>query len=305
MKKILLFILLALPLSSYSQILKERRVYYLDCSFSMSSNKIWDDVCDNLKKAIDNVNDETTELIVVPFALDKSGGIKVYKALATPAGKDSLKRQISAIVPNKSSMTYHKVPLEDFYSNRVDSAKVTYMFLMTDGQDECKNKTLFPNLLSQWQGKYGDKNVFGFYVMLHNSAKNTNIKKICDNQKHLWTVETADININLVRLQSTATFNARNDKYFDLPIYGNYNGKTFKAKFPNNSKLKVKSVSIKNGKLRVYVDVVGKVQALPAEQKIPLKLTMTGGGKFDFLVTEIASVTCLSKLEKSLKISIK
>lgn len=305
MKKILLFILLALPLSSYSQILKERRVYYLDCSFSMASNKIWDDVCDNLKKAIDNVNDETTELIVVPFALDKSGGIKVYKALATPAGKDSLKRQISAIVPNKSSMTYHIVPLEDFYSNRVDSAKVTYMFLMTDGQDECKNKTLFPNLLSQWQGKYGDKNVFGFYVMLHNSAKNTNIKKICDNQKHLWTVETADININLVRLQSTATFNARNDKYFDLPIYGNYNGKTFKAKFPNNSKLKVKSVSIKNGKLRVYVDVVGKVLFLPAEQKIPLELTMTGGGKFDFLVTEIANVTCLSKPEKSLKISIK
>ena len=97
MKNILLLLLL-FPLCSYAQILKEKRVYYLDCSYSMVTNKIWNDVCDNLKKAIDNVNDETTELVVVPFALGHDGGTKTFSAMATNKGKESLKKQISSIV---------------------------------------------------------------------------------------------------------------------------------------------------------------------------------------------------------------
>lgn len=59
-------------LAIHSQILKERRVYYLDCSYSMKQpNGIWDEVKENLKNAIEKVTDETTELVVVPFAFDK------------------------------------------------------------------------------------------------------------------------------------------------------------------------------------------------------------------------------------------
>ncbi len=162
MRKQLIALFLMLPLALWSQVLKETRVYYLDCSYSMKTNKIWDEVCDNLKNAIDNIDDETTELRVIPFALDQNGSIKVFTALADAAGKNSLKKQIDAITPNKSSMTYHKVPLEDFYNNQVQPGKVTYMFLMTDGQDEWKEKNSFPNLLKQWGDRYGDKNVYGF-----------------------------------------------------------------------------------------------------------------------------------------------
>ena len=303
MKNILLLLLL-FPLCSYAQILKEKRVYYLDCSYSMVANKIWDDVCDNLKKAIDNVNDETTELVVVPFALGHDGGTNTFSAMATNKGKESLKKQISSIVPNRSSNTYHYVPLQDFYSNRVNPAKVTYMFLMTDGQDEYRDKGKFPSMLKQWQEIYGDKNVYGFYVMLHNSALNNNIDKICENQKHLWKVETADINVNLTRLQNTAVFNARNDKYFDLPIYGNEKV-SLSAKFDSSSPYYVEKTAIENGKFRVYVKFKGDIYSLPASKDFSLFVDIKNAGKFDFLVTDIVKVKCESKPERSLKISIK
>lgn len=291
-------------MSINAQILKERRVYYLDCSFSMVTNGIWEDVCDNLKKAIDNVNDETTELVVIPFALDSNGGTKEFKALATESGKQSLKKQISSIKPNRSSMTYHYVTLQDFYSKRVDPAKVTYMFLMTDGQDEFPDKMKFLDDLIQWEKRYGDKNVYGFYVMLHNSALNVKIDKICDLQKHLWKVETADINVNLTRLQNNAVFNARSDKYFDLPIYGNEKV-SLSAKFDSSSPYYVEKTAIENGKFRVYVKFKGDIYSLPASKDFSLFVDMKGAGKFDFLVTDIVKVKCESKPERSLKISIK
>lgn len=271
----------------------------------MISNKIWNDVCTNLKNAIDDIGDETTELIVIPFALDQNGGLDVFSAVANESGKNSLKKQIDAISPTKSSMTYHKIPLQDFYNHRVQPAKVTYMFLMTDGQDEWKDKKLFPTILKQWGNKYGDKNVYGFYVMLHKSARNAQIESICDGQSHLWQVETANINVNLIRLQPYAIFNARNDKYFELPIYGNYKGFNFRASFDDNVPYTITKVVTVNGKLRIYANSKLDIYSLPKSQTFPLSIKMSGAGKFDFLLTDKINVQCESKPERSLKISVR
>lgn len=305
MKKAIILLLLLLPLTICAQILKERRVYYLDCSYSMVTNGIWKDVCDNLVTAIDNVNDETTELVVIPFAMDRNGSLRPFSEKATSQGKQELKDKISSIVPDKTSMTYHNVPLQDFYRNRVDPARVTYMFLMTDGQDEWKDKSVFPKLLQQWQSKFGDKNVYGFYVMLHKSAQNSNIERICKDQNHLWKVETADINVNLIRLQNEAIFNVRNDKYFDLPIYGKVNG-NLNVKFKDGtSPYYVDKTSIVNGKFRVYVKFKGTEHALPVSKEYAMTVNMSGGGQFDYLVTDIVKVKCERKPERSLKITVR
>lgn len=305
MRKRLIALFLMLPLALWSQVLKERRVYYLDCSYSMISNKIWNEVCDNLKNAIDDIGDETTELIVIPFALDHDGGIDVFTALANEVGKNSLKKQIDAINPNKSSMTYHKVPLEDFYNHRVQPAKVTYMFLMTDGQDEWKEKNLFPDLLKQWGNRYGNKNVYGFYVMLHKSARNAQVESICDSQSHLWQVETANINVNLIRLQPKVIFNARNDKYLESPIYGDFKGINFSTSFDSSAPYTVTKSEVVNGKLRIYVRPNLDIYSLPQSQKKILTIKISGAGKYDFLVTDKITVQCESKPERSLKISIR
>lgn len=305
MKTITFLIFFLLFFSSQAQTQKERRVYYLDCSYSMVSNKIWDKVCSNLKKAIDNVNDETTELIVIPFALDHNGGIQVIKAYATENGKKTIKDKISLIKPSKSSMTYHKIPLQDFYNNRTGSNKVTYMFLMTDGQDEWKERKIFPYMLKQWQSKFGNKNVYGFYVMLHNAARNSNIDDICNSQNHLWKVETADINVNLIRLQPNAIYNARNETYFEVPIYGNINNIDIHTEFDKSSPYYVSKTIVKNGKIKVFVKFKEDIYSLPKSKKYALHISMTGGDEYDFLVTDKIFVTCESKPERSLKVSIK
>lgn len=291
-----------------AQILKERRVYYLDCSHSMVSKKIWGVVCNNLKSAIDNINDETTEIIVIPFAdnTSKSPTLKPMKEFATSSGKNELKAKIAALPqPNVHTMTYHYIPLRDFYDNRVDDSRVTYMFLMTDGEDEDKQHTAMNQLLPQWGAKYGNRNVYGFYVMLDNKAKNPQIDKVCSDQDHLWKVETANVNINLVRLLSSAIFNAKNDKYFDLPIAcGNVSGKSFSASFPADCPYKVKRTEKKTDAIRVWVEPISS-QNLPVSSIFYLYLKMAGCGPYDFLVTEKVPVKCEFKPERSLKISVR
>lgn len=294
------------PLVLNAQILKERRVYYLDCSYSMVQNNLWDDVRNNLKKAIDNVEDETTELIVVPFAFDTGhhSQLEAFIANATASGKGLLRNKIDALKMTKRTMTYHEDPLTDFYTLRVDPSKVTYMFFMTDGKDE-GSKGQFPQLLNQWQNRYGSKNVYGFYVMLHKDAKVPDVEEAINSQKNLWKVETADVNINLVRLQPNAIFNARNDKYFELPIYGKCDGLNFNVSFPTDSKYKVEKAAVENGKLRVYVTFDGSIYNLPTSENNKLSVTMQGGGQFDILVTEAAVVKCERKQERSLKVSVR
>ena len=307
MRRILILLLLLSSLVVDAQVLKERRVYYLDCSYSMKEpNGIWDEVKDNLKNAIEKVTDETTELMVVPFAFDKNhhASLPAISSLATPKGKEVLKSKINALAINKSSMTYHSDPLMDFYKNRVNLSKVTYMFFMTDGQNEEKTNQ-FQTLLRQWGDRYATKNVYGFYVMLNKAAYNQEIDRIIDTQPHLWKVKTADVNINMIRLQSHAIFNARNDKYLELPIWGNIKGMSFRVNFPANSPYCVRETKLVNGKLRVYVSCRGNIYALPYSKVYPLTVKLKGGGAFDFLVTETIPVKCESKPERSLKINVR
>ena len=290
----------------FAQLLKERRVYYLDCSYSMLELKIWDLVRDNLINAIDNVSDETTELIVIPFADNtlKNPVLKPIKAFATKSGKEMLKNTINRLPMTKNTMTYHYIPFNDFYANRVDESRVTYMFLMTDGQDEDRDCLAKKKLLPQWSNRFGDRNVFGFYVMLHKEAKDSSIERIIDSQKHLWKVETADVNINLVRLQSNAIFNIKNDKYFDLPIYGDSKDMNFIASFQNTCPFKVNRLEKNGSKLRIWVNVDKKEQ-IPESSIVSLKVKMEGCGPYDFLVTDQINIKCENKPERSLKISVR
>lgn len=297
--------MLVSPLFIHAKMQQERRVYYLDCSYSMVVNNIWDEVCNNLKKAIDNIPDETTEIVVVPFATNHDGSLKIVEDKATPTGKKRLKDAISAIEPNKASMTYHYRPIEDFYNIRVNPEKITYMFLMTDGQDEYHDKSRFIGMIKRWESLFGNQNVYGFYVMLHQSAQNKIIEDICKTQKHLWAVKTADINVNLIRIENNTIYNVRNDKYIDLNVYGFIKSIQLTANFDKDALYKVQKTSIVNGKLRVFVCPIIDAHLLPESKEFPLYITMKGGDKYDILVTDAVNVKCERKKERSLKISIK
>jgi len=307
MKKIvIILILLSISIIGSAQLMKERRVYYLDCSYSMVQYGIWEKVRDNLKNAIDNVSDETTELMVIPFADNTSINpiLKPICAYATPEGKAKLKLCIDKLPMSKSTMTYHRIPLSDFYYKRIANDRITYMFLMTDGQDEDKPSKAKKDFLPQWGKNFGDKNVFGFYVMLCNSAHDSEINNIIESQEHLWKVESADVNINLIRLQEKAVFNVRNEKFFDLPIYGDNKGKSFKVSFSSTCPYIVTKSECLGGYLRIWTKARDS-KNLPVSSVNLLNVEMTGCGPFDFLVTDKIKVLCENKPERSLKIYVK
>ena len=307
-KLLLVFVLLVFALPFYSQNLKERRVYYLDCSYSMVTLGLWDKVRENLMEAIDKVEDETTELMVIPFAFDAQSNPKLqaYSAVATRDGKAHLKSLIKGLAePNKNTMTYHNVPIKDFMVSRVNDKRVTYLFLMTDGDDEDKAREFDNIVKNQWTSRYGQKDVYGFYVMLDGSAKDSKREQVIDKAPNFWTVETADVNIRLIRFDKKAVFNIRNDKYMDLTTYGNLSGLSFNCSFDGQCPYKITKSTIEGNKLRIFIDSPTPKSQLPAALDCPMSVRMSGGDKYTFLVTDKIVVNCKNEKEYSLKVTVK
>lgn len=307
-RALIVFLLcIALPLPAQTRRGRERRVYYLDCSYSMKANGLWDKVKDNLKRAIDGVTDETTEILIIPFAFDKyhHPRLKAIEEKASENGKKRLKAQIDKLAMNKGTMTFHSDPIKDFNANRVLPGVTTYLFLMTDGKNEEK-PDMFTPILQRWGSMYGNHNVYGFYVMLTSQARNAQIEKVIKQQPHFWSVSTADVNINLIRFDNKAIFNARTDKYFDVAYYGNVKGKNVQAEFPCNAPYKVVRTELVGGnKLRVHTKFAGNIYELPTREVYPVSIRVSNRGRFDILVTETIDVSCESIPECSLKITIR
>lgn len=276
----------------------ERRVYYLDATYSMiKPSKLWDPVRNDLAKAINAIEDETTEIYVVAFGGKGGTELMTWHDYATVSGKEKIISGFQGFTPKTNTMTYLDRPLNDFYSNKVAPGKVTYCFLMTDGRDENPNPSVFHNTLKKWGGKYGQSNVYGFYVMLNKEAKDKSIESIIDDQAHLWKVETADVNINLIRLENHTVFNVRNDDSIEIPVYGKTKGLIFKASLPDASGLKVKNCKVKDGKLIVSIVVTGDKSSMLSTSTHNLSVSVSNAGQFDFLVTDKVSVKCNNKKE--------
>lgn len=239
MRKYFLFILLLSVLSISAQSRKEKRIYYLDCSYSMKQNKIgnkslWDEVRNNLENAISNIDDKETLVEIVCFAYDAYHNDAFIPenhsvcAFADDSGKSELINFIRKRELVRQTMTYHDVPLWDFINNqRIDKDRDTYFYLMTDGNDQYENTTedakyglvhgkrnkdflakyketrRFDNLLgSYWRNISNKKNVFGFYVRL-DTSEDKERRKLCDQTPYFWYMQTADVDVNTIRTYTT------------------------------------------------------------------------------------------------------
>ena len=66
----------------------EGRVYYLDATYSMiTPSKLWDPVRNDLAKAINAIEDETTEIYVVDFGGNGGTELMTWYDYATASGK--------------------------------------------------------------------------------------------------------------------------------------------------------------------------------------------------------------------------
>ncbi len=302
--KLLALCMMLLCNKTFAQTAGEARVYYLDVTGSMKP--IWETVTDNLKRAIDNITDETTTLEVVTWT-DSSHPLNRRKATATPSGKLSLKQFIDDIKLEYDCHTEIFVPFNDFYRNFSNPQGDTYFYLMTDGANYSKTRANLDNAICNWNHNT-NSSCYGFYVMLSPEAEAKDIEAEISNQNaQLWTVATADININHIKLARRPIFTVRDSQFFDVAIDGKLGNGTITLTSSDClfSISRQRIIESETGEkfLRIYVDMSSS--DIPEEYDWHISVNASNLPEFSFLITKSLSVKCVNKAYPTMKFSFK
>lgn len=327
-----------------AQQLKERRVYYLDMSGSMKQEVSYKDdsgntiteplflrVCKLLEQAIQNIKNDNTEVMVIPFAFDnrKDASLSPINGIAhTRSERMQLVSRIEKLTQEwpTSTSTYHKDPIEDFYyKNRILEGGITYMFLLTDGLDEWDRADIrkepsnrFKNDLKEWGGKYKNKNVYGFYLMLCNQAYNKVVEDIVTAQPNFWNIQSPNVDINIIRPDSSTAFNCsggEGNNFVLSKFKGNIKGLEFEAK--GGDTIQVKSCTTKGDSALVIElntifdrDLLDSIFVNTLHFKLKgadeENVLITNSGKnYNILVKEDLNITCTFKHGASINLTTK
>lgn len=220
--------------------IKERRIYYLDQTGSMEdNNNIWGDAKRSLCNSIMDL-DSTTEIIVIPFT-------DSYHCLKpVTIGKDSVfcgsQRQnlcneiwhLKTIKPIKTTKKtvythFHHV-YEDFYTNRIESARNNLLIIITDGDITARGDSTsyyneqFAKQVKMWDDVLnGNNKTYGFHVKYEANGSDSNNQPSCfDGRKHLWykTTNSIDFKLNLLSPRGAKTFHAADDSTIGVCFTG-------------------------------------------------------------------------------------
>ncbi len=149
-----------------------RQTYLWDVTLSMKgyndAPKIYDKVVDVLVKDINRIDNERTEIVVIPFQ-DKAC-CDVWREPATPEGKRSLIEKIKHYQNDKVTNTNISAPLEYVINNVFSTDKIDILKLMTDGEDNVNPQRLH-SVLDQWCEIAKEKDAYGYYILLTDAAK--------------------------------------------------------------------------------------------------------------------------------------
>lgn len=196
--------------------LQEKRIYIVDVTGSMEgrgvggTRNIFQTVKDNLVSTLQRIDDRKTEVVVIPFT---SHPFPEFNGRI--AEKDSLTQYINGLSIQKGNTN-----IADAWTKGVscvDSTKINYIFLLTDGLHNCGPKTeeLY-NRLRAWEEQSQDKYMFAFYVMLTPDAKEMEICRIVDETRNLWLIESMNIDASLISLPNYIRKNVFDDKTISL-----------------------------------------------------------------------------------------
>ena len=241
MKKTLLILIALVSFTlAYAQsgnVKDVRQTYLWDVTLSMQGKApgapdIWDQVKDALITDIQQISDDRTEIVVIPFqhkALDE------WREPATAAGKAKLIGKIKAYkIPlhkfgdKMTTMTCLYEPLDYVVKNVLNADKVDILKLMTDGIPDEHQKD-YEDLLERWCQIAKQKDAFGFYIMLTSQAAEgkTVLEKIDPCRFGVVDVsnlENTQVSTVLLTAQQTIAFNVREDYGKEITIKYAHNG---------------------------------------------------------------------------------
>lgn len=314
MKRInILIISLCLSLVSFGQLMNERRVYYLDITGSMAGYKgspdIWDSVVSNLEKAIDNIEDENTEIVIKTFTDAAHPVSTLVSANATETGKEAIKEKLKSVKLVYDCYTDIYVPIQDFYKNEISIANVDYFFLMTDGNQHKTGVSELQKQIQKWNDKTnnGKKHIYGFYVMLTSAAYSEQIEGWIRSQEHFWTVKSANVNINLISVGNIGNrdcvFNARsNTPYVDIPVSGDITHLEFDlVELCDGSYYSISNNEPFADFLRIYINLEKDTTSIPEYVNLPISVKIKKNKReLDILLTEKIDILCENKYVKAI-----
>ncbi|MDH6344294.1 hypothetical protein M2480_003195 [Parabacteroides sp. PFB2-12] len=226
--KYLAFLLLLTSEWVYGQSYQnEKRIYLLDVTASMvgkgevKTPDIFENVKKELVNTINGIQSPHTEIVVIPFTNKPHepirGFIQARDSLINEIGKIEIKRGDTNIADAWKQGV-----------QEIDSTKINYMFLLTDGLHNCGvEKEVLYEQLESWAGISEGKYLFAFYVMLTPNAKEMEIARIVDETNQMWLIESMDVNVTFVNSSINLTanvnqdsnvkvgFSSNNDKIFD------------------------------------------------------------------------------------------
>ena len=165
--------------------IKDTRITYLwDVTLSMKgfngAPNIYDEVVQALAEDIDAISDPRTEIVVIPF--QDTEFCEVWRAVATGDGKKDIIGKIRKYNNVDTTNTSIAKPLSYAIDNIFSPDKVDIMKLLTDGKDNVSPEEV-ASILDNWCEIAGKKDVYGYYVMLTDQAKDGDLvmklTKVC------------------------------------------------------------------------------------------------------------------------------
>ena len=241
MKRLLLILIVlfsfTLVFAQSGNVKDVRQTYLWDVTLSMQGKAlgcpdIWEQVKTAIISDIQQISDDRTEIVVIPFqhkALDE------WRQPATAAGKAALVAKIKAYkIPlhnfggKMTTMTCLYEPLQYVVDKVLTVDKVDVLKLMTDGIPD-EHQVEYENLLRDWCRIAKEKDAYGFYIMLTSQAVEgkTVLEKI--NPCRFDAIDVADLggtDVSLLMLtpQQNIAFNVREDFDNEVTIKYTHSG---------------------------------------------------------------------------------
>lgn len=214
-----------------------RQTYLWDVTLSMMGKApgapdIWEQVKEAIITDIQQISDDRTEIVVIPFqhkALDE------WREPATAAGKAKLVAKIKGYkIPlhyfngKMTTMTCLYEPLDYVVKNVLSPDKVDILKLMTDGIPD-EHQAEYEALLGRWCQIAKEKDAYGFYIMLTNQAKEgqtvlQNIDPCRFDAIDVASLGGTDVSILMLTPQQNIAFNVREDYGKEITIKYAHNG---------------------------------------------------------------------------------
>lgn len=272
----LVLLFLAFVTSINGQInMQEKRIYLVDATASMigkgtvASDNIFGKVKNELKMALNMIEDPNTEITIVTFTN------KVHRTInGLIKDKTNLLTAIDKL--NVIAGDTNIADAWEYGIGQIDKNKINYLFLLTDGlHNSGPDKDVLYGRLKHWETFSLGKYLFGFYVMLTKQAREPMICDIINSTGQLWLIESMNVNVTFVTLPMRIKANIRQTKNLKLKLKAStreFINKNipFSAHLEKNPYYSLQNVRHKNGYLFLSIKELQPIMKLPLE--ISLKL---------------------------------